>query len=571
MKKFLSLALIMLMILPTLVACGDPQPDAPTTSDVSSSGNGITGDNTGENTGSDTKTGGVTFTRGETTDYVVIIGKNASEAEKTAAEKLVRAFEQYLDIRLEQRIDLINAAAGYVEQPHELVVGATTRDMTDLWSSAEHRNGDYFVGVRGEKLYLVGASDTATNAAVSAFIRTYLKAGMQQLSLSSADNICFEADYSLAHLTLNGRELGPLTLGAAAYTTFAKLSLRKLADNISQSYGYTAAVKATSSVDLLLATLDERPELITLLGDRSAVLGALDGRAYLVGRSAGELYAAAAALCRDLPTLGSLELRDGEAAYVYQPGDSIRVMSFNLLGSTDMAARTEAVTWVIAESYPDVLGIQEGKDEWLSYFDTNLSAIYAMVGEGTHEAGYTETYNSIYYRRDRFELLEDGTLWLSDTPEVAGSKLAESKRVRIATWARLHDRLSGAEVLFVNTHLDNASATARSGQAEILLSFLSGYDCQKVVTGDFNSNMSSSIYKKMTSMLLDARAEAADVLPDVTYNALGEKSGSVLDYVYLSRGARIDRYEVFSALYGGVRYPSDHNAVIVDFAAAAGG
>lgn len=560
MKKILIFALIMLMI--TLPGCvGNTTPDGSTTTPPSDDTSSSDVDTSNDAVAKD----GITLHRGETTDYVVIVGKNASSTELAAADRLIRALKNCLSVTVSRRIDL-TGTAGYEERPTEIVVGATSRDMSDLWDAAAHRSADYFIGVRDRRLFIVGATDTATDAAVSAFIRAHLELGMETLSFGTADNLEYQGDYAISSLSLNGRELREFSFGATAYTTFAKLSLRTLADAVTQNYGYTASVKAKSA-DLLLTTTAELPELSALLGDRVAVLGAVGGQAYLVGRSAGELYTATAALCRDLSTLSSLELRDGEIAWEYLPDDSgrVRVMSFNLMGATDMSARTEAVTWVIASHYPDVLGIQEGNDDWLRHFETNLSSIYDCVGEGTHESGYSETYDNIYYRRDRFLLNDSGTIWLSETPDVAGSKLESSKRVRIATWALLTDRLSGSEVLFVNTHLDNASATARSGQADILLQFLSGYDCQKVVTGDFNSNMSSSIYSKMTSVLLDARVAAAEQELDVTYNALGERSGSILDYVYVSRGLRVERYAVASELYGGTRYPSDHNAVVVDF------
>lgn len=71
---------------------------------------------------------------------------------------------------------------------------------------------------------------------------------------------------------------------------------------------------------------------------------------------------------------------------------------------------------------PDFFGIQEGKEKWILYLNSKLGGFYATVGKGNAESGYTETYNNIYYRTDRFTLVEGDTVWLSETPDVPDTK-----------------------------------------------------------------------------------------------------------------------------------------------------
>jgi hypothetical protein len=47
---------------------------------------------------------------------------------------------------------------------------------------------------------------------------------------------------------------------------------------------------------------------------------------------------------------------------------------------------------------------------------------------------------AIFYRRARFELLETKDYWLSETPEVVGSKSWGSSLPRMVTWARFRIR-----------------------------------------------------------------------------------------------------------------------------------
>lgn len=575
----LALAALMALSLLTLTACRgdgqgsdttpavttDPQPGTSDPADTSdSAGSSDTSDSTGDS-GTTAPGEGFTLARGEATEYVVVIGKNASSAEAEAADKLVKAFNQYLGVKLGQTIDLVNEKLGYVERATEIVVGKTTRDMGGVWDADSHRRGDYFIGVSGQKLFITGASDAALGIAMDKFINKFLVGVSDNLTLTSKDNIDFAAAYELRSFTREGSEVGAASVAVKTSNAFTKEVSNAFATRLSSAYGYSAWASSSGKADILLTTVDESPEHAALLGENAAAFGLSGGQIVLVGRTAGDLYAAANDLGTSLGVIGSLALTEGKAVYVYNPTRTVRVMSFNIASTFDMDKRRSAVTWVIATNAPDVFGIQEGKDAWLTYFASCLDGVYDVVGRGTNEAGYTDTYDNIYYRRDRFTLKDGGTIWLSDTPDVAGSKFSESKRVRIATYAQLTDRETGGEMLFVNTHLDNASQSARAKQADVLLSFLAKYDCPISVTGDFNSNMSNEVYTKMTGLLCDSRTDAADRRIAMTFNNYGSGSGSILDYVYLSRDVNIHSYLVFTSLYGGTVYPSDHNALVVEF------
>ena len=94
----------------------------------------------------------------------------------------------------------------------------------------------------------------------------------------------------------------------------------------------------------------------------------------------------------------------------------------------------------------------------------------------------------VLYRKDRFELVEEKTLWLSDTPEVEGSRYTLSQFPRIVTIATLKDKDSGNTVTFANTHLDVNFASVRQKQAEKLCELLAKERSPICLTGDFNSH-----------------------------------------------------------------------------------
>ncbi len=69
-------------------------------------------------------------------------------------------------------------------------------------------------------------------------------------------------------------------------------------------------------------------------------------------------------------------------------------------------------------------------------------------------------------KKARFELLASGYFWLSETPEIAGSRGWDGACERIASWGKLKDKISGKEYFALNTHLDHIGVVARREASE---------------------------------------------------------------------------------------------------------
>ena len=501
----------------------------------------------------------LTFTRGDAAGYVIVIGSNATSGEREAALTLAYAFRLRLGIDLE-----VTADDGEVAET-EMVIGNTSRGVPEAWGTDAHRTGDWFVGAVGKKLWFIGGSDAATENAVNGFIEKMLLRADDVITLG--EPLVYYASSRLGSITLNGeKEMKNIRFGLPDTKSFTREAVGILADTVTECYGYEATVAGEGeAADILLTTVEISPEYAGVLGDRAAVLTSVAGKAALVGCDQASLVFAMNRLAAELDSLTALEIKDGEIAFEYSADDTVRAMSFNVLGGADITQRQPAVLWVIADEMPDFFGIQEGKEKWILYLNSKLGGFYATVGKGNAESGYTETYNNIYYRTDRFTLVEGDTVWLSETPGVPDTKFSMSKRVRTATYALLREKATGREVLAVSVHLDNASNEARLKQADVLIDLLSRYSCTVAVMGDFNSGETSEVHSKMAAVLADSRTDAAarDTAP--TYNHLGEGKGSVLDYIFITKGTEITEYRVHTGLYKGKIYPSDHNAIAAVF------
>lgn len=252
----------------------------------------------------------------------------------------------------------------------------------------------------------------------------------------------------------------------------------------------------------------------------------------------------------------------------------LNVMSFNMRydnpedGENNWQYRRERVARVIAANDVDLFGAQELLVGQLNDLKGLLPG-YAEVGVGREDGAEAGEFNPVFYRTDRFELLDWGTFWLSETPEVAGSKGWDGACERLATWTVLRDR-DGRELFFINTHLDHMGEVARREGVSLLLGRIDSLSGGRpvVLTGDFNATPDSEV---IAHVLADSRLrhtrDVADVREGASwsfadYGSIPEADRQLIDYVFVNDGLDVPMYRVLpDTLDGG--YLSDHAPVLV--------
>ncbi|HMP78540.1 MAG TPA: endonuclease/exonuclease/phosphatase family protein [Pirellulaceae bacterium] len=227
----------------------------------------------------------------------------------------------------------------------------------------------------------------------------------------------------------------------------------------------------------------------------------------------------------------------------------IRVMSYNIRygtandGINHWNRRRGFLIATIQAFDPDLLGTQET----LKIQRDELSAAlpeYEVIGVGRDDGDERGEMMALYFRRQRFERLDAGHFWLSETPEVVGSKSWDSSLPRMVTWVKLKDRRqpNAPDILFLNTHFDHQGETARWESAKLLRQMAArlGADCRCIVVGDFNAGVGSEPYQELFE-----RASSPDSVWTDTYRAIhptrGEHEGTFSGFnAEQTRGARID-------------------------------
>lgn len=278
-----------------------------------------------------------------------------------------------------------------------------------------------------------------------------------------------------------------------------------------------------------------------------------------------------------LPLLAAACGQGGRQASV-QADEPVRVMTFNIrydnpADSLDnWAYRKDRAAKAIRFYDADIVGTQEVLHNQLEDLRQRLPG-YEVIGVGREDGKEKGEYSALWYRTDRFTAQDSGWFWLSETPEVAGSKGWDGACERIATWARLQDKLTGQELFVLNTHLDHVGVEARREGVKLVLDKVQelGGDLPVIVTGDFNAEPESGVIKQVTDAadpehLTDARTVAALVYgPDWTFHDFGRvpmEQRQRIDYVFVKNGLEVLKYGILAEAEGDA-WLSDHAAVLV--------
>ncbi|MEX2671670.1 MAG: endonuclease/exonuclease/phosphatase family protein [Phycisphaeraceae bacterium] len=254
----------------------------------------------------------------------------------------------------------------------------------------------------------------------------------------------------------------------------------------------------------------------------------------------------------------------------------LRVMSFNMRVRTPFdlfngwAFRRGLVSHAIGNFDADIVGTQEALMNQLDEVHADLPH-YDVVAAGRDDGKENGETVGILYRADRFELVDSGHFWLSDTPDDVASRSWGNMFNRMVTWAHLRDLEHDAqqEIFVFNTHLDVFSRKARHESAHLLhrkIQQLAG-DLPVIATGDFNASEGASTYQLLVQAEGDGRRYLRDAHRYV-HPTPGEDDGTMHKFNGGTGGERIDWIlacrqltPVAAAIdhtHSGRRYPSDH-------------
>lgn len=242
---------------------------------------------------------------------------------------------------------------------------------------------------------------------------------------------------------------------------------------------------------------------------------------------------------------------------------TLNVMSLNLRYASaaepnSWPVRRPVMAQLLLQELPALIGTQEGLYGQIGDIAHDLPDHYDWIGLGRLGGSHDE-FMAVFFDTHRLEPLEFDHEWLSDTPKVVGSRSWGNNVVRMVTWVRFADRLTGKRFVAVNTHFDHESANARLRSAEVVRDRLRAQTLPVVVTGDFNDVPGSPAHTALTSGLADTWLTGPRTTPAYgTFHGFGTlvPDGPRIDWI-LTRGATVEAAAINTFQRGG-QFPTDH-------------
>ncbi|MDR1810237.1 MAG: endonuclease/exonuclease/phosphatase family protein [Prevotella sp.] len=254
----------------------------------------------------------------------------------------------------------------------------------------------------------------------------------------------------------------------------------------------------------------------------------------------------------------------------------LNVMSFNIRYNTQQDGanawnyRKDAAAKIIRLQDADIVGTQEVLSGQLADLNARLPE-YASLGVGRADGKEAGEYSAIFYKKNRFKLLESGNFWLSETPELPGKKGWDAACERIATWGIFEDVKTGKRFLAMNTHLDHVGKLAQKEGVNLLLARIGEYrkNLPVILTGDFNMLPDNPAIRQITDpanpqhlVHTQDAAEKTEGQPFTyhNYGKLPAEQCSFIDYIFADKSAKVLLHSVIAERLDGV-YLSDHAPV----------
>lgn len=224
----------------------------------------------------------------------------------------------------------------------------------------------------------------------------------------------------------------------------------------------------------------------------------------------------------------------------------------------------------IEKEAPDIIGFQEVKPRPLSSLRKNLPD-YEIVAMGRVEGNRDEAV-PLAWKKKVFTCLDFGTFWISDTPDVPGSKAYDCYWPRVCTWAKLKSDKGIVKVY--NVHLDNLSEPSRQLGAKLIKESIQNDPdsdtAQIIVMGDFNVWPDSPVIATMNAPIITKSGKKITMNEltgnlEFTFQGYGKKPLEKIDYIYVNEKLKA---KGIARLYESVNeagtYISDHFPVLVD-------
>jgi len=250
----------------------------------------------------------------------------------------------------------------------------------------------------------------------------------------------------------------------------------------------------------------------------------------------------------------------------------MRVLSINIRFENESdehpwSKRKHLISELIHQFNPIVFGSQEGRKGQLYDLAQQVPSFQLI---DAHRNWIDERmYPCLFLDPNQLRLLHSGDIWLSETPQLAGSKSFDSAFPRLCTWAVVETK-NNLRMLLANVHLDHVKTETRQEQAKVLCEQLNNLNIDKlpiILMGDFNEGPKGKVRE-----IIDEKLKLQDGwlqldLPETGsfHKFQGElPDAERIDWILHSDLIKIDSIQLDKRVVEDL-YPSDHFPVLATF------
>ena len=588
MKKFVVLAISLLLLGLVFVSCGETVDPPTPVEDIQLFKDGVS-------------------------EYCIICADDVSDALKSEVDKLNSAILNTAGKSLELKDDFLSEDYDITESPYEIVIGDCNRSVvTDIKHTL--RTDDYIIKVVGKKIVVLGGSEESTINAVATFKRKCIQSN-ETVGLVIAGNYVLEynGDYQINELKLNGTIITDYVLAYENNNYIPAINRlnEKLKSVAGVSLGVETALQSNNYQHRILfgncktgisdgATTSNGSYKILSDGNDVCIVAFSAMQADDAVIDIIDKY-----IPSDKKESFNIEFKAGTDTTVsFEVGKTLKVLTQNLWEngysediSKQIITRHEYLKEIFDQKRPDVICFQEtshdrgnsankGKSIY-DYVYNDLTPLYSVVCEVRTDDN-RGSFTPIFYRADLYNVVDSGCYRFKDRYDDSNNKSL--------SWVVFESRVDGKRFGIINCHFalfmdkyngnfgyeDETDAglgeTWRQGNVkqviERYLAMRSAYGDKLpvIMTGDFNANPNKSSYKMLESYenFADSRlvSTGSSTQGRSSWHNCGAlpKDGTsmLLDHMFVTE----DTITVLSheiVINGRAIRASDHCAVVCEF------
>lgn len=244
----------------------------------------------------------------------------------------------------------------------------------------------------------------------------------------------------------------------------------------------------------------------------------------------------------------------------------LKVVTFNLRYNDDenghsVAERAPRLRRVLSGYDADLMGFQEATPKWMELLRRDYGEAYDFFTKCRDEEAREAA--PVFWKKDRFECVDKGYFWLSDTPDVPSLGYDAWGCCRICTWVTLRDKKKSGVFTYLNTHFGFGDREQMLS-VKLVLDRISRIAGDRVIlTGDLNMHMGTQSYQELAKHLVDVNmATVRDLRPTYhDYDIHRADPESRIDFCFISRETlRAITSRRMDEMVDG-KFPSDHYGV----------